>query len=83
MRRTNIRRAVLDILECASPLAEPEEQLLLELNGRMRPPAGMAECDEEILFLQSRGFIARVPDALDDSLVKWCITEAGKAMLRQ
>ena len=70
MRSSNIRRAILEILECASPLAEPEKQLLLELNGRMRPFVGTAECDEQIIFLQSRGFIARVPDPLDDHLVK-------------
>jgi hypothetical protein len=82
MRATNIRRAILDILERAQPYALPESQLLVELNGAIRPHAGQAELDEQILFLQSRGYIANVPDPLDDNLVKWAITEAGKAMLR-
>jgi hypothetical protein len=83
MRATNIRRAVLDILERAQPYALSEPQLAVELNGSVRPPAGRAEFDEEILFLQTRGYIATVPDPLDDHLVKWAITEAGRTMLRQ
>lgn len=83
MRATNTRRAILDILERAQPYALPEKQLIVELNGAIRPPAGQAEVDEELLFLQRRGYIATVPDLLDDRLVKWAITETGMAMLRQ
>jgi hypothetical protein len=83
MRSTNLRRAILDILERASPYALPESQLTVELNGTVRPAAGKAELDEEILFLQTRGYIATVPDPLDDNLVKWAVTEAGRTMLRQ
>jgi hypothetical protein len=82
MRSTNLRRAILEILERANPYALPEEQLTVELNGMVRPPAGKAEFDEEILFLQSRAYIATVPDPLDNAFVKWAITEAGMAMLR-
>ena len=82
-RASNLRRAILDILERAQPYALPESQLAIELNGAVRPPAGRAELDEEILFLQTRGYVATVPDPLDDNLVKWCITETGRAMLRQ
>jgi hypothetical protein len=83
MRSTNIRRAILDILEHCQPFALPESQLALELNAAIRPPAGKAEFDEEMLFLQTRGFIASVPDPLDDDLIKWSITEPGMAMLRK
>jgi hypothetical protein len=83
MRSINIRRAILEILERAEPYALPEDQLLVELNGAIRPPAGKAESDEEILFLQVRGYITTVPDSLDETLVKWATTEAGKATLRQ
>jgi len=83
MRSTNIRRALLHILERAQPYALPESQLILELNGAIRPPAGAAESDEAILFLQSHGYITTIPDPLDDNLVKWAITEAGRTMLRQ
>lgn len=83
MRNTNIRRAVLDILERAQPYALPEPQLAIELNGVIRPPASQAEFDEELLILQTRGYITTVPDPLDDRLVKWAITEAGMTMLRQ
>jgi hypothetical protein len=82
MRVATIRRAILDILERAQPYALPESQLSVELNGVVRPPASQAELDEEILFLQTRGYIDTVPDPLDDRLVKWAITEAGLAMLR-
>jgi hypothetical protein len=82
MRVTNIRRAVLDILERAQPYALPEEQLMVEVNGSVRPPAGKAEMDEELLFLQRRGFINTIPDPLDEGLVKWAITEAGMTLLR-
>jgi hypothetical protein len=82
MRSHNLRRAILDILERAQPYTLPESQLTVELNGAIRPPAGRAELDEEILFLQTRAYIATVPDPLDDNLVKWTITEAGKTMLR-
>ena len=83
MRATNIRRTILDILERAQPYALPESQLAVELNGAIRPPASTAEFDEEILFLQTRAYIATVPDPLNDALVKWAITEAGRTMLRQ
>jgi hypothetical protein len=82
MRSTNIRRAILDILERAQPYALPEQQLTVELNGVVRPPTARAELDEELLFLQRRGYITTVPDPLYDTLVKWAITEAGMAMLR-
>ena len=55
----------------------------MELNGTVRPPAGKAELDEEMLFLQTRRYITTIPDPLDDNLVKWAITEAGRTMLRQ
>jgi hypothetical protein len=83
MRTTNLRKAILDILERASPYALPESQLTVELNGTVRPPAGKAELDEEMLFLQTRRYITTIPDPLDDNLVKWAITEAGRTMLRQ
>ena len=82
MRAANIRRAILDILERAQPYALPESQLVVELKAVVRPPASQAEFDEEMLFLQNRGYIDNVPDPLDDRLVKWAITEAGMAMLR-
>ena len=82
MRTSNIRRALLEILERCSPYALPEEQLAVELNGIVRPPAGKAEFDEQLLFLQIRAYIATVPDPLDGNLVKWAITEAGMTMLR-
>jgi len=83
MRSTTIRRAILEILERAQPYALPEEQLIVELNGTVRPPAGKGEIDGEILFLQVRGYITTVPDSLDEDLVKWAITESGRATLRQ
>lgn len=83
MRSTTIRRAILEILERAQPYALPEQQLIVELNGFIRPPAGKAEIDEEILFLQVRGYITTVPDSLDENLVKWAVTEAGRTTLRQ
>jgi len=83
MRSTNIRRAVLEILERAQPYALPEEQLKIELNATIRPPVGQAEFDDQVLFLQMRTYIATVPDPLDDNLVKWAITEAGMTMLRK
>jgi hypothetical protein len=49
----------------------------------VRPPAGKAELDDEILFLQVRGYITTVPDSLDENLVKWAVTEAGRTTLRQ
>jgi hypothetical protein len=82
MRSTNVRQAILNILEHCQPFALPESQLVVELNGAVRPPVGRAEFDDEILFLQTRGYITTVPDLLDDRLVKWTITEAGMAMLR-
>jgi hypothetical protein len=83
MRSNTIRRAILEILERAQPYALPEQQLTVELNGMVRPPAGKAELDDEILFLQVRGYITTVPDSLDENLVKWAVTEAGRTTLRQ
>jgi hypothetical protein len=80
-RQQNIRRAVLDKLERAEPYALPEESLQVEVNAQLRPPLGQAEFDDAMLWLQSRGFVKPLPDDLDDTLVKWLITEAGKTLL--
>jgi hypothetical protein len=83
MRATNIRRTILDVLERAQPYALPESQLIVELNGAMRPAVSTAEFDDQLLFLQIRRYVTTVPDPLDDQLIKWAITEAGLTMLRQ
>jgi hypothetical protein len=83
MRNTILRRTILDILERAQPYALPEKQLNVEVNGAVRPPTGAAEMDEALLFLNARGYVATVPDPLNDQLIKWAITEAGMTMLRQ
>lgn len=82
-RNLTLRKAILEILERAQPFALPEEQLKIELNGAVRPPAGDAEFDEQIAYLQGQRFIATVADPLDEQNVKWTITEPGKATLRQ
>jgi len=79
-RFQTISRAVLDTLENASPYALPEEQLLLEINGAVRPPVEQAAFDEVILSLNSQKAIVKVPDGLDKNLVKWTITEIGKVL---
>jgi hypothetical protein len=82
-RQQDIRRAILDKLERAEPYALPETALQVEVNAQLRPPLGQAEFDEALLFLQSRGFVRTLPDDLDETLVKWLITEAGKTILRK
>ena len=92
MRSTNIRKAILTILERAQPYALPEAQLITEINGRIRPRLATIErldgtphspeLDDEILALQQRRAIATVPDPLDENLIKWAITEAGMTLLR-
>jgi hypothetical protein len=82
-RSLTIRRAVLEVLALANPYALPESQLNLELNGLVRPPAGKAEFDEALLFLNSRQAIRTVPDDLDPDAVKWTIAEVGQALLRK
>ncbi len=76
-------RAILSTLENADPYALPEAQLLIEINGALRPPVGQAEFDEALMFLSSNHFIVTVPNRLDANLVKWTITEAGKSVARQ
>lgn len=83
MRFSNITRAILSTLENAEPYALPEEQLLVEINGVLRPPVGQAEFDEAMTFLGTNRHIATVPSGLDRNLVKWTITETGKAVRRQ
>jgi hypothetical protein len=83
MRSSNINRAILSALENADPYTLPEEQLLIEINGVLRPPVGQAEFDDAMTFLNTNHFIVTVPDRLDANLVKWTITEAGKAVARQ
>ena len=82
-RDQSITRGILAVLERAEPFALPEAQLLIELNGALRPPVGQAEFDERMLFLNTRKHIVTVPDNLDENLVKWTITETGKSVLRQ
>ena len=82
-RTLTIRKATLEILERAEPYALPERQLLVELNTALRPPAAQAEFDDALIFLNIRNHIAIVPDNLDETFVKWVITETGKAVIRQ
>lgn len=82
-RETDLRRSILEALELASPFALPEESLRTSVNSRVRPPAGEEEFGEALLALSTRKAIATVPDSLDENLVKYTITEVGKAMLAQ
>ena len=79
-RLATIRRAVLEILSLASPYALPEAQLRTEVNGLVRPPAGQAEFDEAVLFLNTRRAIRTVPDDLAPETAKWAITEIGQVL---
>jgi len=82
-RQKNIRRTILDKLERAEPYALPEPSLQVETNAQLRPPMAQAEFDDALLYLQSHGFIANMPDDFDQDLNKWLITEAGKTLLRK
>ena len=82
-RPLTIRKATLEILERADPYALPEDQLLIELNTALRPPVGKAEFYDALLFLNTRKHIITIPDNIDDTLVKWAISETGKTLLRQ
>ncbi len=82
-RERTLRRAALDLLERAEPYALPERQLQIELNGRVRPPAGQAEFEDMVTYLATRKFIALLQDSLDPERSQWLITETGKALLRK
>lgn len=82
-RQQIIRRAILEKLERAEPYALPETSLRVETSAQLRPPLADAEFDDAMLWLQSRRYIASLPDELDEELVKWLITEAGKTLLRK
>jgi len=83
MRFQNITRAILSTLEGGNCYPYPEEQLLLEINGVLRPPVGTAEFEEAMLFLNTRKFIVTVPHTLDQNLIQWTITELGRSALLQ
>jgi hypothetical protein len=82
-RETELRRAALEALDLASPYALPEESLRVAVNSRMRPPAGEEEFGETLQALSTRKAVATVEDSLDEGMVKWTITEVGKAILAQ
>ncbi len=82
-RERTLRQALLDLLERAEPHALPEGQLHIELNGRVRPPAGLAEFDDAVTYLATRRYIALLPDSLDPETPQWLITESGKTLLRK
>lgn len=82
-RNSTISRTILDCLELASPYALPEASLRTEINARIRPPCGEEEFGEGLAALQRKRAVAVVEDTLDEELVKWTITEAGRAILAQ
>ena len=82
-RGSEIRKAALEALELASPYALPEEALRSAVNTRVRPPAGDEEFGEVLQALSRKKAIATVEDAMDEELVKWTLTEVGKALLAQ
>ena len=68
-------------MDLAAPYALPEESLRVAVNTRIRPPAGEEEFGEILQRLCERKAIAVVPDTMDEGLVKWTLTEVGRAML--
>jgi hypothetical protein len=80
-RNTTICRTILEVLDAAEPYPIAEADLRTEINARVRPPAGVEEFGEAMAALQRKRAAATVEGGLDPDLVKWTITETGRAVL--
>ena len=83
MRVHECRQAILRILEEAAPYALPEEQLLIGLNARVRPPLGISDLVVHLGWLWEQRMIQKLDGKYGDKIARWLVTEAGQAELRR
>jgi len=77
-------RQILTVLKQCQPYALPEQTLLNQVNFAIRPPIDDPNDFAELLIsLRMRKLIDYILDDFDDSIRKWHITEAGKALLQK
>ena len=82
-RKQTLRRAILDKLGATAPHALPEVTLLVALRFDLRPEPQEPEFADALLYLHGRGYIRAMEEDLDETRLKWFITEPGKTLLKQ
>jgi len=78
-----IKRQILLTLKQCQPFALPEKTLHYQVNFAIRPPINEDELAEFLISMRSQKLIDFILDDLDESVRKWHITEAGKALLQK
>lgn len=77
---SDLSQAIVTVLkECAGkPLAV--RPLTTYANGYSRAPASVADVQRHVDDLERRGYLQRVADRFNPSLLSWTLTEAGQAL---
>jgi len=76
-------RQILTVLKQCQPYALPEQTLFNSVNFAIRPPIDEKDFPELLISLRQRKLIDFILDDFDDTIRKWHITEAGKALLQK
>lgn len=83
MRKAQIKKALLEVLDQCDGYALPESTLRSHVKGLLRPVPDDEEWADAVEALERYGQIVSVPNALDEDLKQWSITEKGKVLLLQ
>ncbi len=81
-----IRRTILAELARSRQFALPREQLLTQVNVRLRPALTEADLAEHLGWLKDHDMVDFLPDDMDPNNAaahRWLIREAGLAALKQ
>ena len=81
LRRKHAAKAYLESLEMAGGYALEDSRLMSFVNDLIRPPLSFAEHGVVKKMLLDKKFMAAAPDALDEEMKMWVITELGRNYL--
>jgi hypothetical protein len=84
MRPDVIRRTILAELRTVAPYALPVQQLLDQVNIRVRPAIKLTELKVQLSWLADQAMVGFLPDDFDPKNAdarRWLIKEAGLAAL--
>jgi hypothetical protein len=80
----NLKLEMLRVLDCGSDaILFPAATLLNQVRLSVKPTPTYAEFDRALLELETGRLIIGVRDGLDEQVVKYKLTDAGKAKLAE
>jgi hypothetical protein len=80
----NLKLEMMRVLDCGSEaILFPAATLLNQVRLTVKPTPTYAEFDKALLELETGRLIVGVRDGLDEQVVKYKLTDAGKAKLAE